>query len=65
MAESAAASGDVAMAIMAEGPSREANDLLQMEVLNQLSDQITNDLSSTNAAQLLGYTKNLRKMASS
>ena len=62
MAEAAAASGDIAMSIMAEGPSREANDLLQMEALNQLSDQITNDLSSTNAAQLLGYTKNLRKM---
>jgi hypothetical protein len=62
MAESAAANGDVAMGIMSEGPSREANDLLQMESLNQLSDQITNDLSSANAAQLLGYTKNLRKL---
>jgi hypothetical protein len=62
MAESAAANGDAAMGIMSEGPSREANDLLQMESLNQLSDQITNDLSSANAAQLLGYTKNLRKL---
>ena len=62
MGEAAAASGDVAMGIMSEGPSREANDLLQMENLNQLNDQIANDLSSANAAQLLGYTRNLRKL---
>jgi hypothetical protein len=61
MAEGAAATGDAVMGMMSEGPSREANELLQMESLNQLSDQITNDLSSANAAQLLGYTKNLRK----
>jgi hypothetical protein len=56
------AGGDVAMGIISEGPSREANELLQMENLNQLNDQIANDLSSANAAQLLGYTRNLRKL---
>jgi hypothetical protein len=60
MTDAAAASGDFVAGMMAEA-SHEDTQLLQMESLNQLSDQITNDLSSANAAQLLGYTKNLRK----
>ena len=58
--DTAAGNGDFISGLMAEG-SHEDTKLLQMEALNQLSDQVTNDLSSANAAQLLGYTRNLRQ----
>ena len=39
----------------------EDGQLLQFENLEQLSDQIVNDYSMASSAQLLGYTKDLRK----
>ena len=37
--------------------------LMRMESLSQLNDQIANDLSMANAAQLLGYANNLRTLS--
>ena len=58
--ETAAANNDPVMGLLAEQMNEDTR-LLQLERLDQLSDQIANDYSSANAAQLLGYVKTLRK----
>jgi len=62
MARTSPVQGASASGEMGE-PSHEDTGLLQMESLNLLNDQIANDLSSANAAQLLGYANDLRKLS--
>jgi hypothetical protein len=51
---------DVVSGLLAEHMNEDAR-LLQFENLEQLSDQIANDYSMASSAQLLGYTRTLRK----
>ena len=55
-----AAGGDFVGA-MAAGLNNEDTRLMDMEVLERVGDEISNDLTSAHAVQLLGYTKDLRR----
>lgn len=58
----AAAANDAVAQWLAEN-SNEAGKLRQMDALDQLTDQILAEQSATNAAQLLGYAKELRELS--